>query len=77
MDDGLFHELFQEKIVLRWKGRFYQTQVYHRNHEIYAKLGAGYVRLHSAGNTTEPNVMWEGPIPQHCFIESFRVRLRA
>lgn len=77
MDDGLFHELFQEKVVLRWKGRFYQCQLYHRNHEIYAKLYAGYVRLHSAGNTTEPNMVWEGNLPDMCYIADFRVRLKA
>ncbi|WRH62065.1 MAG: hypothetical protein RSE12_17085 [Fuscovulum sp.] len=44
--------------LLYCNGVFRQANLYHRNGDVYAKWGAGFVRLGAGGATSHPNVKW-------------------
>lgn len=61
--DGLFHIIEDAQIVLRNRGVYRQSKLYHRNGLVYAGLGSGFVRLTANNGTSHPNVTWEGRLP--------------
>jgi hypothetical protein len=40
------------------KGVYRQVPLYRRGDAIFAKWGAGYIRLRASGATSTPNVIW-------------------
>jgi len=55
----LFHIVEDSQVILRYKGIWKQTPLYHRNEELYAKHGSGFIGLRNGGGTTLSNVSWE------------------
>lgn len=51
---GLFVEVDGEVAIIVQGGKYTQTPVYTRDGYLYAKMGAGFIRLHSDGSTTLP-----------------------
>jgi hypothetical protein len=60
--DKLFHEIEQAQAVLASGGTYQQVKLYYRfdgtEHQLFAKRGAGYVRLLGSGGTSVPAVRW-------------------
>lgn len=54
----MFHQIPDSAVVLRSKGVFKQAQCYEHNGGIYAKNGAGFIKLMKHG-TSVPNVLWD------------------
>lgn len=54
----LFHVIDDAVAILRSKGVFRQVPVYRRGEEVFAKHGSGFIKLLSAGHTTQPNISW-------------------
>lgn len=55
----LFHVIEGGVVHLRSKGLYRQANVYHRGRDVFAKVGAGFVRLHGHRGTTKPDIAWE------------------
>lgn len=54
-----FHVIEDAAVILRRKGGVYgQAKVYRRGRDVFAALGAGFVRLLGGSGTTSPNVSW-------------------
>lgn len=66
----LFHIIDDATAILRSKGVYRQVTVYRRGDEVFAKWGAGYVKLLSAGHTTHPNVSWVDVDPAGVTIQT-------
>lgn len=57
----LFHIIDDGVAILRINGKRYrQCKVYRRGAEVYAQLGAEFVRLLSHGGTTDPRISCQG-----------------
>jgi len=61
-EDGLFHVIPDNYVVLRARGVYKQAKLYARNAQVYAEYGGGFVRLMGRRGTTVPTVSWE-PTP--------------
>jgi hypothetical protein len=55
----LFHIVEDSQVILRSKGVWKQATLYHRNEELYAKHGSGFIGLRNGRGTTLSNVSWE------------------
>lgn len=54
-----FHVIDDAAVILRRKGGLYgQAKVYRRGQDVFAAIGAGFVRLLGGSGTTSPNVSW-------------------
>ena len=69
--DPLFHHLDNEAVILRTNGVFKQVDVYVRKGELYAKNGAGYIRLLEGGKTSVPKIAWEDLTVKEYLVGSF------
>lgn len=56
---NLFHLIEGSAVVLRRNGVYRQAPVYSRGVDLYAKWGAGFVRLRGNEGTTLPDCAWE------------------
>lgn len=55
----LFHIIDDGVVVLRLRGkRFRQTKVYRRGTQVYAGIGAEFIRLIAHGGTSDPQIGW-------------------
>lgn len=54
----LFHEIPDAQVILRTKGVFRQAKVFRRGRDVFAGLGAGFIRLHPRGGTSIPTTHW-------------------
>lgn len=46
-------------VVIQCDGVYSQRQIYKMGRQLYAKIGNGYIALHSSGNTSKPKAMWK------------------
>lgn len=53
-----FHVIDDGCVILRSRGVYRQVKLYYRGDELFAGLGAGFVKLMSRGGTSAPNVSW-------------------
>jgi len=53
-----FSEIPEGQAIICRRGAYRQTPLFTRAGKIYAKYGAGFVRLHQRGGTSEPIVRW-------------------
>lgn len=53
-----FSDIPEGKAIVHSRGVFRQVGIAERGGRVYAKYGAGYVRLNSSGTTSSPNVRW-------------------
>ena len=56
---NLFHEIIDAQVILHCKGVYQQVPVFRRRDRLYAKKGAGFVRIGGHGFTSAPTVSWE------------------
>ena len=54
----LFHIIDDVQVILHSRGVYRQVPVYRRGADLFAKHGAGFVKLMSSKGTTAPNVSW-------------------
>lgn len=54
-----FHVIDDAAVILRSKGVYRQSKVYHRGNALYAGWGAGFVRLYQGGGTGMPTLSWD------------------
>lgn len=54
----LFHIIEDAKVIVRQNGIFKQLKVYRRSDEVFAGVGAGFVKLLQRGGTTVPSITW-------------------
>lgn len=54
----LFHKIEGEAAILHSKGVFFQVDIFECKRFIYARKGAGYVRLIAVGRTSHPGTHW-------------------
>ena len=65
-----FSEIPECQIIIRNNGVYRQVDGFQRDGKIYAKYGAGYVRLLQGGGTTQPRIGWlEIDTPRGTFRE--------
>ena len=61
----LFHIVDDGVVIVRLRGRHYrQVKMYRRGHDVFAQIGASFVRLLAHSGTTDPQIGWldaEGP----------------
>ena len=55
--------------ILHSKGVYRQVALYTRGDKVYAKWGAGFVRLSQGGATSHPNVRWADFDPGHGIMQ--------
>lgn len=55
----LFHIVEDCFVVTRSKGLFRQAKVFRRGDQLFAGVGAGFVRLIAGGYTTIPAMSWD------------------
>ncbi len=55
-----FHAIPEGQAIIcqRPHGLYRQVELYQREDKIYAKVGAGYYRLHKGGGTSNPKINW-------------------
>lgn len=63
---GLFQEIEGEAAVIIEGGVYKQVPIFKRNGYLYAKSGAGFIRLYADGSTTKPKcrletLTWDNP----------------
>lgn len=54
----LFHKIEGEIAIIQSKGVHYQVDIYARKGEVYARKGAGFIRLLSNNRTSHPDTFW-------------------
>lgn len=54
----LFEVVEDALVVLFSRGVYRQLPVFRRGDKFFAKVGAGFVRLHRGGSTTVPAIRW-------------------
>lgn len=69
---GLFQKVEGEVVIIHDRGTFKQLDVYAWNGFLFAKLGAGYVRLNADGSTSKPTatirqLTWTGALNADTF----------
>lgn len=45
-------------VLLKTSGVYFQTDLYRRGEHLFAKVGAGYIRLGISGETSKPKTHW-------------------
>jgi hypothetical protein len=55
---GLFHIIDDSFAITHSKGVYKQCCLYHRDNALYAKNGAGFVRLMRSNDTSVPHIRW-------------------
>jgi hypothetical protein len=56
----MFHIIQQSSIILKSRGVYKQTECYAYNGQVFAKNGAGFIKLFKHQNGTSiPSVSWE------------------
>lgn len=55
----LFHVIPDAQAVLRSRGVFRQVPVFRRGQQLFAKYGAGFIMLRTAGGTSVPYISWD------------------
>lgn len=53
-----FSQIPEGKAIIRSNGVYRQVDLFCRDDRVYAKYGAGYVRLLQGGGTTQPRINW-------------------
>ncbi len=53
-----FTQIPEAQAILRQSGVYRQVDLYARDGLVYAKYGAGYVRLAQGGSTSHPKINW-------------------
>lgn len=53
-----FSEITEGQAIVQSKGTYRQVSLYERGGRIYAKYGAGFVRLNKGGSTSNMAVRW-------------------
>lgn len=53
-----FSTVPEGQVVTLNRGVYRQSQLFVRDGKLYAKYGAGYVRLHQGGSSSLPNMRW-------------------
>lgn len=54
-----FHVIDDAAVILRSRGVYRQAKLYRRGADVYAGFGNGFVRLHTGGGTSAPNLSWD------------------
>ena len=57
MSDSLFHIIDHAVCILSIGGVYRQVKVFHRNEEVFARYGGGFVRIYKTG-TSHPRLNW-------------------
>lgn len=48
------------KALMYSNGRYSEAPLYHRKHELYAKSGSSFIKLHPmGGGTSKPKTFWQ------------------
>lgn len=55
---NLFHIIDDAVVHLQSRGIYREAKVYRRGEHVFAKWGAGYIRLLAHSGTTVPSVSW-------------------
>lgn len=55
-----FHIIEEGACILASKGRYRQAKVFHRGGDVYAQVGATFVKLGAGGGTSDPHLSWHG-----------------
>lgn len=55
---GFFTAIPEGQAITYAKGVYRQVPIYERKSAIYARQGAGFVRLNAGGGTSNPNIRW-------------------
>lgn len=72
-----FHQIEDGKAVIRGKNGLYrQVDLFQRGGRVFAKYGAGFLRLHPQGGTSNPAVAWLDLDPGHGEIAPKALELR-
>lgn len=67
----LFEEIDGDFALITSNGVFTQAQLARRNGELYAKHGAGYIRLKAHGSTSKAKVFWRELLTTKVWKSSF------
>ena len=54
-----FHKIDDGAVITLFRGVYRQAHLYRRGDALYARHGAGFVRLHSKGGTSVPSLSWK------------------
>jgi len=54
----LFHEVIDAQVITCVKGVYRQAKLYHRDCDLFARYGSGFVRLTGYGGTSSTGVRW-------------------
>lgn len=54
----MFHEIPEAQAILVSSGTYRQVALYRRGEGVYAKSGAGFIRLFPMGGTSTPATRW-------------------
>lgn len=54
-----FHIIPDSYVIVRERGVWRQTKLFHRDGQLYAGLKGGFVQLRRQGGTTIPNISWD------------------
>lgn len=55
-----FHLIEEGAVILFSRGVYRQAKVYRRGRDVYAALGAGFIKLGPHAGTSNPHVSWQG-----------------
>lgn len=53
-----FTEVQDGLVITHEKGIYRQLPLFRRDQYVYAKVGAGFIRLYKQGATSKPNIKW-------------------
>ena len=70
----LFKPIEGSAVTICRRGIYYQTKVFERGGELYAKYGSGYIRLMKTGWTSHGDVKWtDVDLPVDMLFEFLRL----